>query len=127
MPSNHPQACKTFVQGALNTCVPCSCSFPGGLKERPAKLEHAKDPTSVLRRAVYGMLPKNKLRKVRLVRKYPNCFHLSLALICWSRRLGLQSTAAMCIVDLLCYALPGMQNGTLSAACLSELHMNVVG
>ena len=38
--------------------------FPGGLKERPAKLEHAKDPTSALRRAVYGMLPKNKLRKV---------------------------------------------------------------
>ena len=66
--SNHPQASKTFAQGALNACVPCSCSFPGGLKERPAKLEHAKDPTSVLRRAVYGMLPKNKLRKVRLVR-----------------------------------------------------------
>lgn len=41
------------------------CRFPGGLKERPAKLEHAKDPTSVLRRAVYGMLPKNKLRKVQ--------------------------------------------------------------
>ena len=38
--------------------------YPGGLKERPAQREHAKDPTSALRRAVYGMLPKNKLRKV---------------------------------------------------------------
>jgi large subunit ribosomal protein L13 len=39
--------------------------YPGGLKERSAKNEHEKDPTSVLRRAVYGMLPKNRLRKVR--------------------------------------------------------------
>ena len=48
-------------------------SFPGGLKERPARREWEKDPTSILRRAVVGMLPKNRLRKVRLYR------HLSRA------------------------------------------------
>ena len=40
------------------------CSYAGGLKERTARKEWEKDPTSVLRRAVYGMLPKNRLRKV---------------------------------------------------------------
>ena len=42
-----------------------ACSFPGGLKERPAWREREKDPTSILRNAVVGMLPKNRLRKVR--------------------------------------------------------------
>lgn len=39
--------------------------YPGGLKERTAKKEFEKDPASILRRAVYGMLPKNRLRKER--------------------------------------------------------------
>ncbi|DBA67333.1 TPA: 54S ribosomal protein L13 [Trebouxia sp. C0005] len=38
--------------------------FPGGLKERSARLQFEKDPTEILRKAVYGMLPKNKLRDV---------------------------------------------------------------
>ena len=39
--------------------------FPGGLKERAAGDERARDPTAPLRRAVYGMLPKNALRASR--------------------------------------------------------------
>ena len=31
-------------------------------------MEWEKDPTSILRRAVYGMLPKNRLRKARMLR-----------------------------------------------------------
>ncbi|KAK9916633.1 hypothetical protein WJX75_005148 [Coccomyxa subellipsoidea] len=51
--------------------------FPGGLKERTAKKEFEGDPTSILRRAVYGMLPKNKLRKerARKLRIYPGEEH----------------------------------------------------
>lgn len=37
-------------------------SHPGGLKRTPLKKVFDKDPASVLKRAVYGMLPKNKLR-----------------------------------------------------------------
>lgn len=40
------------------------CRYPGGLKERSAELQFEKDPTEILRKAVYGMLPKNKLRDV---------------------------------------------------------------
>lgn len=40
------------------------CRFPGGLKERSARLQFEKDPTEILRKAVYGMLPKNNLRDV---------------------------------------------------------------
>lgn len=39
--------------------------YPGGLKERAAGAEAARDPTAPLRRAVYGMLPKNALRASR--------------------------------------------------------------
>ncbi len=35
---------------------------PGGLRRTPMKKIFDKDPTEVIRRAVYGMLPKNKLR-----------------------------------------------------------------
>lgn len=44
--------------------------YPGGLKQKPlwkVKLEH---PTEPLRRAVYGMLPKNKLRDRLITRLY---------------------------------------------------------
>ena len=41
------------------------CRYPGGLKERSAELQFEKDSTEILRKAVYGMLPKNKLRDVR--------------------------------------------------------------
>ncbi len=36
--------------------------YPGGLKRTPMKHVFVKDPGEVIRRAVYGMLPKNKLR-----------------------------------------------------------------
>jgi large subunit ribosomal protein L13 len=37
--------------------------FPGGLHEKKVKDVFEKKPNEVLRRAVLGMLPKNKLRK----------------------------------------------------------------
>lgn len=43
-----------------------ACRFPGGLKERTARDQFRLQPEEILRRAVYGMLPKNKLRKVGL-------------------------------------------------------------
>ena len=39
--------------------------FSGGLKERSVAATAAADPTEPLRRAVYGMLPKNRLRDAR--------------------------------------------------------------
>ena len=36
--------------------------YPGGLKETPLKVLFKKKPSEVLRKAVLGMLPKNKLR-----------------------------------------------------------------
>lgn len=42
--------------------------YPGGMKEKKLKDVLAKDPGEVLRRAVYGMLPKNKLRREMLKR-----------------------------------------------------------
>jgi len=36
--------------------------YPGGLKETPMRKIFEKNPGEVLRRAVWGMLPKNKLR-----------------------------------------------------------------
>lgn len=36
--------------------------YPGGLKETPLKDELERDSREVVRRAIYGMLPKNKLR-----------------------------------------------------------------
>ena len=40
--------------------------YPGGLKERTAEWMKDRDPASLLREAVEGMLPKNKLRKARM-------------------------------------------------------------
>ncbi len=42
--------------------------YPGGLKETPYNKLLEKDHTAALKRAVYGMLPKNKLRKERIKR-----------------------------------------------------------
>mmetsp|Transcript_8113 Transcript_8113/g.23282 ORF Transcript_8113/g.23282 Transcript_8113/m.23282 type:complete len:216 (-) Transcript_8113:139-786(-) len=51
--------------------------YMGGLKERSAKDEHARDPTSVLRKAVLRMLPKNNLQKTwaRKLRIFPGESH----------------------------------------------------
>lgn len=43
--------------------------YPGGLKETKLKKIMEKDPGDALKRAVYGMLPKNKLR-VRAMRRF---------------------------------------------------------
>ncbi len=42
--------------------------YLGGLKEKPLKKVLAKDPGEALKRAVFGMLPKNKLRKEQIKR-----------------------------------------------------------
>ncbi len=42
--------------------------YPGGLKEIPLKTMMQTKPEQILRRAVSGMLPKNKLRERRLER-----------------------------------------------------------
>lgn len=39
--------------------------FPGGLKETPAKRLFEKNPEKMVREAILGMLPKNKLRAHR--------------------------------------------------------------
>ena len=38
--------------------------YPGGLKKERLGDVYKKDPREVLRRAVWGMLPKNKLRRI---------------------------------------------------------------
>ncbi|MFA5954528.1 MAG: 50S ribosomal protein L13 [Patescibacteria group bacterium] len=42
--------------------------YPGGLKSRTMKEVWEKDPAEVLRRAVWQMLPKTKLRKAQFLR-----------------------------------------------------------
>ena len=42
--------------------------FMGGLKEIPFKKVFKRDPNEILRKAVFGMLPKNKLRAKRIKR-----------------------------------------------------------
>lgn len=42
--------------------------YPGGFKEIPVKRVFDKNPSQVLKRAVLGMLPKNKLRAKRIKR-----------------------------------------------------------
>ncbi|MBL7158995.1 50S ribosomal protein L13 [Candidatus Microgenomates bacterium] len=44
--------------------------YPGGLKKEPLSKLREKKPEEIIRRAVSGMLPKNKLRKKRLKRLY---------------------------------------------------------
>jgi len=42
--------------------------YPGGLKTKSMKKVFEENPTEVLRRAVYGMLPKNRLRSEMMKR-----------------------------------------------------------
>ncbi len=42
--------------------------YPGGLKKTPYNKLIEKDSGAALKKAVYGMLPKNKLRKERIKR-----------------------------------------------------------
>lgn len=43
-------------------------NFPGGLKTKTIKEIMSKDPGDIIRRAVYGMLPKNSLRDLMMKR-----------------------------------------------------------
>jgi len=43
-------------------------SYPGGLREVPMKKIFAENPGEVLKKAVWGMLPKNKLRSEQIKR-----------------------------------------------------------
>ncbi|MFH1575685.1 MAG: 50S ribosomal protein L13 [Candidatus Nealsonbacteria bacterium] len=43
-------------------------SYSGGLREVPMKKIFAENPGEVLKRAVWGMLPKNKLRSKQIKR-----------------------------------------------------------
>lgn len=51
--------------------------YPGGIYEKQLKEMLAKDSTDIIRRAVRGMLPDNKLRRGRLARLkvYPSTEH----------------------------------------------------
>lgn len=42
--------------------------YPGGIKKRSFEELFKEDPNEVLKKAVFGMLPKNKLRKLRMKR-----------------------------------------------------------
>jgi large subunit ribosomal protein L13 len=42
--------------------------YPGGLKERPLREELARRPTEVIRKAVKGMLPRNRLARAQLTK-----------------------------------------------------------
>lgn len=44
--------------------------YQGGLKLTPMKTYMRQDPRIIIKHAVSGMLPKNKLRKQRLIRLY---------------------------------------------------------
>jgi large subunit ribosomal protein L13 len=44
--------------------------FPGGIKQKALWQMRAEKPTEVIRHAVYGMLPKNKLRDRLITRLY---------------------------------------------------------
>lgn len=39
-------------------------SYPGGFRQKTLQEQLSMDPTQVVRRAIYGMLPKNRLRKL---------------------------------------------------------------
>ena len=42
--------------------------YPGGIKRTPMKKIFDRDPAEVVKRAVYGMLPKNSLRELMMKR-----------------------------------------------------------
>jgi large subunit ribosomal protein L13 len=42
--------------------------YPGGLRSRPLREELARRPTEVLRKAVKGMLPRNRLGRAQLLK-----------------------------------------------------------
>lgn len=55
--------------------------YPGGLRERSAREVRARDATKLLWEAVFGMLPKNSLRKQYMLhlKLYPTATHPHMA------------------------------------------------
>jgi len=55
--------------------------YPGGLKKTPLKDMIKKNPNFVIKNAVKGMLPKNKLQKILLknLKVYSSAFHPHIA------------------------------------------------
>ena len=42
--------------------------YPGGLKSRPLRVQLERQPTEVIRKAVKGMLPRNRLSRAQLLK-----------------------------------------------------------
>lgn len=63
-------AAKVKVTGrkAENKLYYRHSGYPGGFKKVTFAQQMAKDPTQIIRHAIEGMLPKNKLRDQRLAR-----------------------------------------------------------
>src|SRR4030043_690411 len=63
-------AAKVKVSGrkAENKLYYRHSGYPGGFKKVTFAQQMAKDPTQIIRHAIEGMLPKNKLRDQRLAR-----------------------------------------------------------
>lgn len=103
----------SLLNGQLEAWHSLSDRFPGGLKERTARKEFEKDPTSVLRRAVYGMLPKNRLRKVCMQRSRHIIVMLPVRTLCKGtvrtaqQKLGFVATLCDGLHAMLCRSVPG--------------------
>jgi large subunit ribosomal protein L13 len=63
MPATCLTSCAHYLSSFLYSTP---AGYPGGLKEITAKELWRRDPTEILRRTVYGMLPKNNLRDARM-------------------------------------------------------------
>ena len=59
---------KIFSGKLTGTVYTRYSGYPGGLKTERLGEVFSKDPKEVLRRAVWGMLPKNKLRRIFIKR-----------------------------------------------------------
>ncbi|KAF9391301.1 54S ribosomal protein L23, mitochondrial [Podila verticillata] len=64
------KAVKTTGTKATDKLYRSHSGYPGGLKETTFENLMAKDPDAIIRKAVSGMLPKNRLREPRLGRLF---------------------------------------------------------
>src|SRR5690349_9924647 len=64
------KAVKTTGTKAQDKLYRSHSGYPGGLKETTFENLMEKDPDAIIRKAVSGMLPKNRLREPRLGRLF---------------------------------------------------------
>ena len=64
------KAVKTTGTKAQDKLYRSHSGYPGGLKETTFENMMEKDPDAIIRKAVSGMLPKNRLREPRLGRLF---------------------------------------------------------